>query len=106
MNIRSLAWLALTAGIVGCTSHYIAPQNDRVVLYLKQGGAEQVFLACSVDGYVQRPAHRTARNLWEAAVHTSGEFRYFYIIDGRVYVPPCRFMETDDWGGKNCIYVP
>ena len=101
-----VGWIALTVGIVGCTTHYVEPLSDKVILYLKQPAAEQVFLACSLDGFTHRPAHRTRNGLWAAAVEPNREFRYFYIVDGKVVVPPCQFREMDDWGGENCIYVP
>jgi hypothetical protein len=34
------------------------------------------------------------------------EFRYFYIVDGVVYVPLCTSEEYDDFGSEICIYVP
>ena len=103
---RWLGWVALTAGIVGCTTHFVQSQSDMVVLYLKRPQAGQVMLACSIDGFTPRPARRLQNDLWEAVVEPNNEFRYFYIIDGTVYVPDCRFQEADGWGGKNCIYIP
>ncbi|KPJ79003.1 MAG: hypothetical protein AMJ54_00650 [Deltaproteobacteria bacterium SG8_13] len=106
MIARWVGWAAMVAGILGCTTHYVRPQNDKVYLYLKRPAAEQVFLACSVDGFSLRPARRIRGELWEAVVESNKEFRYFYLVDGSVYAPACRFHEMDDWGGKNCIYVP
>jgi hypothetical protein len=103
---RWAGWISLLAIVLGCATHYAKPQNDTVHLYLRHPSAEQVLLACSVDGFTRRPARRIQGGLWEATVDTSKEFRYFYVVDGRVYLPACRFVEMDDWGGKNCIYVP
>ena len=103
---RWVGWTALMTVILGCATHYVKPQNEGVYLYLKNGAAEHVFLACSADGFSPHPARRIGNDLWEAAVDTHEELRYFYIVDGSVYVPACRFSEMDDWGGKNCIYVP
>ena len=99
-------WITLAAGILSCTTHYVKPHNEWVYLYLERPAAEQVFLVSSVDGFDRHPASKVSGSLWEARVETNSEFRYFYIVDGSVYVPPCRFYEMDDWDGKNCIYIP
>lgn len=103
---RWVGWTVLMASVIGCATHYVKPQKDRVHLYLKRPTAQHVFLACSTDGFARRPARRIKTDLWEVVVDTKEEFKYFYIIDGSVYVPACRFRELDDWGGINCIYIP
>lgn len=106
MNGRWIGCLAVAAGILGCTTHWVEDQNDAVFLYLKNPQAEEVLLACSLDGFARRPARRNQNGMWEVAVETKTEFRYFYLIDDKPYVPDCRFTEMDGWGGKNCIYIP
>jgi hypothetical protein len=39
-------------------------------------------------------------------VPKSGEFRYFYLVDGRIYHPDCQYREMDDFGSYNCLYKP
>ena len=42
----------------------------------------------------------------EITVAAKAEFSYFYIVDGVVHVPECKFYEKDDFGSYNCVYVP
>jgi hypothetical protein len=33
-------------------------------------------------------------------------FRYYYVLDGEMYLPPCQMIENDDFGSANCIFDP
>jgi hypothetical protein len=98
------AMLILWCG--GCATHYHRVGNDTVTLYLKNAEARSVSFASSLDGFALHAAHRIGRNLWEISVPAAGEFKYFYIIDGNPYVPPCKYREKDDFGSENCIFMP
>jgi len=94
-------------GLGGCTAaHYYERQSDRVTFYLQAPGAQQVVFACSLDEYNPHPAGKADDSRWEISVTAGSEFRYFYIVDGTVYVPGCKFYEKDDFGSRNCVYVP
>ncbi len=43
---------------------------------------------------------------WRVTLPGEYEFTYFYMIDGKPFLPPCRFTEKDDFGSENCIFVP
>lgn len=92
--------------LAGCSCHYYTVNNDTVHMYLKNQDAEIVYFAFSVDGYEKHEAKRVGRKTWEVTVPANVEFRYFYIINGTVYVPSCQYMEKDDFGSKNCLFVP
>jgi hypothetical protein len=62
--------------------------------------------ASSSDAYAAHAATRVGETTWEITVPGRTEFNYFYIVDGIVYLPECRFHENDDFGSKNCIYKP
>lgn len=102
--------ILLIAGILliftGCASHYSMVRGDTVYIYLKGPDAEAVYLSSSLDGYALHEAKRVDRKTWEVTLPANGEFTYFYIMDGAVYIPPCRFREKDDFGSGNCIYIP
>jgi len=34
------------------------------------------------------------------------EFKYFYMIDDKMFVPECSMNEKDDFGSVNCVYIP
>jgi hypothetical protein len=93
--------------LAGCTAtHYHKRQSDRVTFYLKAPSAEGVVFASSLDAYSPHLASKVDGSGWVVSVADGSEFRYFYIVDGNVYVPECKFYEKDDFGSRNCVYVP
>ncbi len=103
------AW-ALTIFImlaISCHAvHDYAVTVDKVVFYLNLPDAESVYFAHSLDQYHPHRAKAGNDGRWEYAVTANTEFSYFYIVDGTVYLPECRFREIDDLGAENCIFVP
>lgn len=103
---RALLMLLPLPVIIGCASHYTKVSNDTLQLYLRQSQAESVLFACSLEGFKPRPADQIDSQLWMVSTKADETFRYFYIVDGNVFTPPCRFKENDDFGHEDCIYVP
>jgi hypothetical protein len=98
---------AISLCLAGCAAtHYHERQSERVTFYLKAPGAEKVEFVSSLDAYNPHRASRLKGSRWAVTVVPSSEFRYFYIVDGAVYVPECKFYEKDDFGSSNCVYVP
>jgi hypothetical protein len=102
--------ILLIAGILffctGCASHYFRLKGNTLHMYLKGPDAEVVYFSSSLDGYEPHRARRVAAKTWEMTLPTHEEFTYYYIVDGAVYLPPCRLKEYDDFGGENCVYTP
>lgn len=97
---------ASTVIFTGCESHYYKVSKGMLSLYLKTQNAGSVELLSSIDSYSPHLAKKIDTETWEVTLpHTSG-FTYFYLVDGEVYVPPCRFKETDDFGSENCLFIP
>ncbi len=93
--------------LTGCGArHYYIINSGLVEIYLRGVEATQVFFVCSADGYQRHEAKRIDDQTWEIRVPADKEFKYFYIVDGVVYVPACRMTEADDFGAINCIYDP
>jgi hypothetical protein len=93
--------------LAGCAAtHYHKRQPGRVTFYLRAPGAEKVEFVSSLDAYNPHRASRLKGSRWAVTVAANSEFRYFYIVDGRVYLPECELYENDDFGSRNCIYVP
>ena len=93
--------------LAGCAAtHYYKRQSDRVTFYLKAPGARGVVFASSLDAYSPHLASKVDGSRWVVSVAANSEFRYFYLVDGAVHVPECRFYEKDDFGSRNCVYVP
>lgn len=87
-------------------THYHVSQSEGVTFYLRAPGAERVEFVSSLDAYNPHRASRLKGSRWEVTVVPNSEFRYFYIVDGRVYLPQCELYENDDLGSRNCVYVP
>ena len=68
--------------------------------------ARQVYFLSSLDGYKPRKAIRVNNWMWQIDAPDQNEFKYFYKVDGTVYLPNCRLKEQDDFGSQNCIYIP
>ena len=92
---------------ISCHSvHYYSVKDDTVIFYLNLPGAENVYFAHSLDDYIHHNVMADKNGRREFAVTANFEFRYFYIVDGSVYLPECEFRESDDFGFENCIFVP
>jgi hypothetical protein len=93
--------------LAGCAAtHYYKRQSDRVTFYLKAPEARGVVFASSLDAYSPHLASKIDGSRWVVSTAAGSEFRYFYIVDGTVHVPECKFYEKDDFGSRNCVYVP
>lgn len=89
----------------GCSRHYYVVSENSMDIYLEKPAAEEVVFASSLDGFELHQT-RNEEGRWVISLPSDSRFRYFYITDGNVFVPPCRLMENDDFGSKNCIYEP
>ena len=107
MKILFLLLTVAALDLEGCAAtHYYERQSDRVTFYLKAPGARKVAFASSLDAYRPHLASKAGDSCWVVSVTDGSEFQYFYIVDGAVYVPECRFYEQDDFGSRNCVYMP
>jgi len=92
--------------LAGCATHYYIIRDDRVNFFLKIPNAGVVYFASSLDQFKLHPAKKMHSGIWEITVPSAREFRYFYAVDGVIYLPDCRLKEKDDFGAENCIFVP
>lgn len=91
----------------GCTPvHYVEKNSNGVTLYLEAPQAQKVHFASSADNFRIHPATKGVSGRWLVAGLTDREFEYFYLVDGKLYVPECRYHQQDDFGADNCIYQP
>jgi len=100
-----MLYLLVSAGCAG-HYHYYQKKDDTVIIFLKKPDARKVYFLSSLDGYKPRKAIRVDNQTWQIEAPAKSEFRYFYKVDGTVYLPACRFKEQDDFGSKTCIYIP
>lgn len=106
-NICRLSALAALIALVGCSSHhYVGSNRQGVVFFLEYPGAEEVAFASSTDDFQLRQAHRDQQGRWLVEGLKSEDFQYFYLVDGKPFVPDCRYRQQDDFGSMNCVYLP
>ena len=107
MKKRILQLAVAAVCLAGCAAaHYHEHRSDGVTFYLEVPEARGVAFASSLDAYSPHLASRVDGSRWAVTVAANSEFKYFYIVDGAVYVPECKFYEKDDFGSRNCVYVP
>jgi hypothetical protein len=92
--------------IAGCAGHFYREEAGRVHIYLRDSRASAVHFASSLDGFDQHRIERVDSKTWHIVLPATEEFRYFYLIDGRVHLPDCPYRERDDFGTYNCLYTP
>lgn len=103
-----LTWLlSVVLLFIACAAdrHYVQ-DNNQVRLRLKNGEAREVLFSCSLEGFGLKRATKVDTATWEVVVPDREEFSYFYIVDGKVHLPACRYREADDFGAYNCLYKP
>jgi len=109
VNRLILLIAAAAVFVMGCAAahyHDHGKGPGRVTLYLEAPGAETVEFVSSLHAFNPQQANRLEGSRWAVTVATHSEFRYFYIVDGSVYLPECEFYEKDDFGSRNCVFVP
>ncbi len=107
MIMKKITLIGLLAVCLnGCaSSHYVETRPDSVVFFLQMPEAGRVQFASSADRYTLHDTIRNNSGTWRIKVPSSADLKYFYFVDGSVYVPECRFKETDDFGSENCLYL-
>ncbi|MEJ2730757.1 MAG: hypothetical protein P8185_20030 [Deltaproteobacteria bacterium] len=104
---RYLVFAMISMSVLfGCAGHYYQKNDDTVSIFLKKPGAERVYFFSSLDGYKPRKAAHIDNITWVINTPAKTEFKYFYTVDGAVYLPECPLKEQDDFGSQLCIYIP
>ncbi|MFA5907016.1 MAG: hypothetical protein WC836_24020 [Desulfobacula sp.] len=89
----------------GCVAHHQQIHGNNPAFYLKKTDARQVFLVTDLDDFKPRKA-LLIDGQWVVVVPADRTFRYYYLVDGKVFLPPCKMKENDDFGSENCIFDP
>ena len=89
----------------GCQYHYYTYSDTVVKLHLKEPLSKDVAFSCSLDDFALHTA-RFSDGEWVVSLPANKRFRYFYLLDGEVFVPPCTLKENDGFGSQNCIFEP
>jgi len=105
MKGKCILLVLLFATLLGCSTHYYTLDENNVTLYLKKPSSKTMVFACSLDGYAKHEL-KQQNGLWELTLPANKPFRYFYLVDGEMFLPPCPLKENDDFGTANCIFQP
>jgi hypothetical protein len=106
MIFRFTGLLAVVLLITGCADRPYVLDNDQIRLRMKNGEAREVLFSCSLEGFRLQKAMKVDEATWEVVLPDREEFSYFFIVDGKVHLPNCRYREADDFGTYNCLYKP
>ncbi len=106
--MKSLAPLVFFMGfLAGCQPrHHVTFQAETVTLHLWLPEAASVQFASSIDSYTLHQAKRDRDGSWSVGSLPNQEFQYFYLVDGKPFIPDCRFRQSDDFGAMNCRHLP
>jgi len=101
-----LSILSAVFFITGCAGHFYREEGGRVQIYLRNSRASAVHFVSSLDGFEPHRILKTSSDTWRITLPKSVEFRYFYLVDGKIHLPDCLYREMDDFGSYNCLYKP
>ena len=106
-QIRTLIILAAAAWIItGCRPIRALHPDHEVRIALDLPDAKEVIFLSSLNRYERVLMKKTFFGIWEIHLPEDIAFEYFFRVDGSPYTPECRLQQTDDWGGRQCIYSP
>lgn len=86
-----------------CSAHSYKVNGERVTLYLAKPEAKSVLFFSSLNDYDGQNLIRK-EGVWELTLPANRPFRYFYKVDGEIFLPDCNIKEKDDFGSENCIF--
>lgn len=105
--IRTLLVVAILGLAGGCAPrHTVMIVDKSVTLVLQAPNALLVQFASSIDRFKLHLATKDAQGNWAVTGLGNREFQYFYLVDGQVFLPDCRYRQADDFGSVNCRYLP
>jgi hypothetical protein len=107
-NVKLCIFKILAAILVteGCAAHFHVINNGHVEMYLRAPQAQSVVLVISSGPFQRVQAQLGDSGVWKATLNRQSEFKYFFLVDGKAYIPDCRLREDDDFGSSNCIFIP
>ncbi len=107
-RLATMALIALVAAWGGCAARrpLLTVEGERLTMRIEVPGTGKVLFASSLDGYRLHSARRVSGDAWEVQRPAHQAFAYFFMVDGRPYLPPCRLTEADDFGSRNCLFLP
>jgi hypothetical protein len=106
-RIRIIIMIVAAAGTLnGCLPLPALHSGHEVRITLDLPEAKEVIFLSSLNRYEPVFMNKTFFGNWEIHLPEDKTFDYFFRVDGSPFTPECRLQQTDDWGGRQCIYSP
>jgi hypothetical protein len=106
MKLSLVLSLLMALMPAACATHYLRVENEQAHLFLKARHAQSVMFASSLEHFQWRSADKIDPQTWRITIPANIPQTYLYLIDGRLFLPECRYQEQDDFGSRNCLYIP
>ena len=105
--MKSMGILLIAIGHIlsGCSTYFYKVSGKNVTIYLRDSDIKKPMFACSLDGYKTRKI-KQEKGVWVVTLPANTSFSYFYMVDGKPFLPSCPMKEYDDFGSENCIFEP
>jgi len=90
---------------IACSKHYVRQSEDSLSFYYNGKDVEKVLFYSDINNYAGRNFEKNDGN-WIYTLNKPadlGEIKFFYKVDGKVYLPECRMKIKDDFGGELCV---
>ncbi len=88
------------------SSYSIKRQGNLISFYLRNPTAKSVYFVSNLTNFKKVKSIKENKKVWKTTLrYSGGVIKYFYIVDGKTYLPPCNSYENDDFGGKDCVYI-
>jgi hypothetical protein len=94
---------ALFVILAGCAGEEFKVKDGILNAAFKIKDAGEVAFYRSSNGFAPVNAEKI-KGKWTVSVPSEEKFTYFLKVDGKEYLPECSMKQTDDFGGKICIY--
>ncbi|MGA1845633.1 hypothetical protein [Deferribacter abyssi] len=104
--MKKMLIVLLSYSFISCAAHYVKKKDNDLIFYLRDNAFKNVELYVDIDNFKKHEAKKIKNDIWVAKIKqpASKEIKYFYKVDGRLYIPDCELREKDDFGGENCIF--
>ncbi len=98
--------VAIMLSACSTTSYSVKRYDDTISFYAKIPKAKVVYFVSNLTNLKKIKSKKESKDIWKTTLHYTGGVIRYYIVDGKIYLPPCRSYEKDDFGGRDCIYLP
>lgn len=100
----SIFTIVLVSACTGQSRYNVIDEKDGTAIVIRLPDARKVEFVCSCRNFAPAPAKKINNKMWSVTIPKSREFTYFFLVDGREYLPDCEFRQTDDFGSEICIH--